>query len=273
MKKTIIVTTDFSTSSRNALEYACGIIGNAPYKLLLVHIFTMPVNYTSDGIALAAIRDTFDIAEDRLTREVSWVHKQYPAIEISSKAVTGGLVASLKEEIVAQPTEIVVMGAANDYDNLWEWDSELLSALTNLPIPVLLIPKQIKFTRIQNIGFACDYRNVYIPQQIAFIKWLTSYTHAQLHIVHITRAKLENEDVQRKNEGMLQEALAEVAPKYYTIEDPHVIDAAAQFVKDHKLDFLIVIPHKHDVWYSIFHQSHTKQLARLNGMPILALHD
>jgi len=271
MKKTIIVTTDFTDSSRNALSYACEMAADSSYKLLLVHVYTMPANYASDGVALAAVKEAFDTAEDKLTDEMEWVLKTYPLVTIEGKATIGGLVASLTDLIQEVHPEMLFMGAANDYASLWEWDSEILSALTNLPIPVLVIPKQISYTAIKKIGFACDYRNLCTPIQINFIKRLTAHTGAQLLVVHIARSKPENEEVKKKNEALLQEMLKDIQPEYYAIEDPNVIDAAAHFVKDHNLDLLMVIPHKHDIWYSIFHQSHTRQLAKLNNMPILSL--
>lgn len=164
---------------------------------------------------------------------------------------------------------MVIMGAAKDFSDLWTWDSELLDALTNLPLPVLLIPHNLPFNSIKNIGFACDYKNAIQPVHVDFIKRMIDYTHAQLHVVHITRSKPINEEVKKENEQQLQE----IAPQYHTIEDPNVIDAVAHFVAAEKLDLLIVVPHKHGMWYSIFNQSHTKQMAKLNHLPILALHD
>ena len=273
MKKTIVVTTDFTASSRNALAYACQLTNGRAYKLLLVHVYTVPVGFTSDGVAIAAVRDAFDTAEERINDEAAWVNETYRETEIEVRVLIGGLLASLTDLANEQKPELIIMGAADDYANLWEWDSELLKVLTNVPVPVLLIPRQITYKTIRNIGFACDYRNLCVPKQINVIKRLVNYTGAQLHVVHISRTKPSNEDVKNKNETLLQETLLEVQPKYYAIEDPNVIEAVAHFVKEHELDMLMVIPHKHDFWYSIFHQSHTKQLARLNNMPILALHD
>jgi len=269
--KHIIVTTDFSASSRNALAYACSLAIKGDYTILLMHIYTMPVNYTGDGIALASVSHAISHVEDSLTDEMEWVKESYPAINISYKAETGTLIECLEEEISAAVPELIVMGAASDYGDLWMWDSQLLEALTSMPVPVLIVPKHVVYGSLKQIAFACDYRNLCIPRQVQFIKWLTVYTGAQLHIVHITRDKPVNEEVKMKNELLLQEVLYDAAPKYYAIEDPHVIDAIAGFVKEHNIDMLIVVPHKHGVWHSIFSQSHTKQLAKLNHIPVLAI--
>lgn len=273
MKKTIIVATDFTESSRNALAYTCGLVGSNQYRLLLVHVYTTPVTYTSDGVALTALKDAIDDAETRLAGEIRWAKRTYPYIDIQQADVlVGGLKEKLNEVIEDEKPEVIVMGASNNYSDLWKWDDELLDALTSLPIPFLLIPQHISFAPVKNIGFACDYRNLCTPRQVSFIQTVISNTKAQLHVVHVTRSKPESQDVREKNEVLLHDMMGET-PSYYNIEDPNVIDAVTHFAQEHSLDFLIVIPHKHDIWYSVFHQSHTKQLARLNNLPILALHD
>jgi nucleotide-binding universal stress UspA family protein len=272
MKKTIFVTTDFTTSARNALAYACQLVNGSGITLLLVHVYSMPANYSSDGVVLAAVREAFETAEQRLTEEIEWVLVNYPGIQVEGRATIGGLIESLNDLINEPHPELIIMGAPNDYSDLWEWDSELLSALTSLSVPVLLIPVQIVFKPIHNIGFACDYSTLCQPQQIAVIKRLISYTSARLHVVHIARSK-QNEEIRRKNEVMLQKMLSDVQPEYYAIEDRDVIDAVAHFAREYKLDLLMVIPRKHDFWYRIFHQSYTKQLAMLNNLPVMALHE
>lgn len=274
MKKQIIVTTDFTDSSRNALAYICSLIDSREYKLMLVHVYAMPVTYTTEGVAVAAIKEAIDKAEDQLATEVQWVKDTHPDVDIEGRAIVGGgFTETLKGIAAEHKTEMIVMGASDEYGNLWNWDDDILAALTQLPVPVLLVPRKTTYVPIKNIGFACDYRNFCAPHQIDVIKRLVNHTHAQLHVVHVSRTKPDNEEVKNENETTLQTALQETAPQYYELQDPNIIDAVTNFVQEKRLDFLIVIPHKHDIWYSIFHQSHTKQLAKLNNLPILALHD
>lgn len=269
--KHIIVTTDFSESSRNALSYACSLAAKGDYHLLLLHIYSIPVNYTGDGIALTSVSHALSHVEDSLADELAWVNEHHPELSISYRAETGTLIECLEEQISEKAPELIVMAAASDYQDLWMWDSQLLEALTSMPVPVLIVPKHITYGALKNIAFACDYRNLCVPRQVQFIKWLTVYTGAQLHIVHITRQRPESIEVKTKNELMLQEVLQDAAPKYYAVEDPHVIDAIANFVAQQHIDMLIVVPHKHGVWHSIFSQSHTKQLAKLNHIPVMAI--
>ena len=59
---TVIVVTNFSGSSRNALNYACSFLGRSGVNILLLHIFSFPAALTSDAISVAAMSET--IADD-----------------------------------------------------------------------------------------------------------------------------------------------------------------------------------------------------------------
>lgn len=269
---TILVTTDFSRSSRNALAYACSMFGTGDFNILLLHAYAMPVTYTTEGIALAAMGDAFLSVEERLIGEQEWIKEQFPAVPVGYKAVMGNLMDALQQQIAADAPNLIVMGALTDYDDLWTWDNDVLSSLRDLDAPVLVIPEHVSYQPLNNIGFACDYKSRNTAQ-INFIRWLATYTGAMLHVVHVTRSKPHDPGVQQENEALMQELLLDINPAYHLIEDPHVITAITGFVKNHHIDLLIVIPHRYGVWDSIFKQSHTRQLAKLNYLPVLALHD
>ncbi len=272
MKPSILVTTDFTDSSRNALEYTCGLVSDR-YDLVLLHIYNMPVSYSAEGVAFAAIQSDIRDADELIEQQLAWIKGAYPAIHVEGKVAIGGFIHSLKHSIADLMPEIVVMGAKKEYDELGLWNSDFLDALVALPIPVLIVPQHVRYSPIHNIGFACDYREPSDEKQVSFIKRTIMATGAQLHVVHISRTQTHEDETKKRNEAALQLLLQDVAPKYYAVEDPNVIDAIARFVKEHALDMLIVVPHRHGFWHSLFNQSHTRQLAKLNNLPMLALHD
>jgi hypothetical protein len=270
MKQRVLLITNFSTASQNALSYACQLLDLNRYEFLLVHIYTLPVMYTYEGVALASVSDSMRDIEDELRSELDRVKQQFPHIDIKGQYILGGLVESSRQLITTLNPEILIFGTAGYYSEVWHTDSELLLALRNIPIPVLIIPEHIVFQRVQRIGFACDYKNICVPKQISFIQNLIQQTGARLYVVHVTRSEPDNA-LMKKNENLLRNAVQDIEPLYFSIENPEVFKAIDDFVQEHKLDMLIVIPRKHDFWYNLFHKSNINQLAFLNRLPLLAL--
>jgi hypothetical protein len=151
------------------------------------------------------------------------------------------------------------------------WKDDWLDALTGISTPVLVIPKHVPHSQIRNIAFACDYKNTCSPLQIETIKKLVmTLSGASLHIVHVSSG-VDGEE--SKNAATIKEVFSILKPQYYRVENKQVIKGLDEFVLQNKIDLLIVVPHKHDFWYNLFHRSHTKQLVQLNHLPVMAIHE
>src|ERR1700733_12974050 len=97
---TIIITTDFSESARNAVHYACSfgsLLIDA--DILLLTIYTVPSSYSADGVSLAAIRDSLGRSEYDLEKELEWFKESYPGLKIRGKEVIGDFVSCVQQEV------------------------------------------------------------------------------------------------------------------------------------------------------------------------------
>jgi hypothetical protein len=273
---TIIVCTNFSKTSRNALTYACSLINNKADKeafdILLLNVFTIPPNYSGDGIALVTINNSMTYIEEDLHEELDWVHEEYPNINVIGKVTTGRLLEGLEEEIQDQRASLVIIGAGGHYGDLWAWDNNILNILRDLSVPVLTIPPNVTFTPLQNIAFACNLKNVNRNTPFNALKKIIQFTEAKLHVVYVAGEAIKKDPAEAQNELFVHEQLQDLCPEYYTLYENEVVGAISRFVEKHDVQLLLVIPRKHGIWDNLFHKSYTKELARLNRLPIMALH-
>ncbi len=273
---TIIVCTNFSKTSRNALSYACSLINSKTNKeaidILLLHVFIIPPNYSGDGIALPTINNSLTYAEEDLDEELAWVHDEYPGINVTGKITTGHLLEGLEEEIREMQASMVIIGAGGHYGDLWSWDSTILNALRDLSVPILTIPPNVTFTPLQNIAFACNLKNVSMHTPFNALKKIIRFTDAKLHVVYVTGNEIKKESAEAQNELFVHTQLQDLSPVYHTLYESEVVSAIGRFVEDQQIQLLLVIPKRHGIWASLFHKSYTKELGRLNRLPIMALH-
>jgi hypothetical protein len=273
---TIIVCTNFSETSRNALKYTCSLINGKPDKdsidILLLHVFTIPANYCGDGIALATIDNRLSFIEEDLHEELEWIHDQYPGLNIIGKITTGRLLEGLEEQISEMAASLVIMGAGGHYGELWSWDNNILNALRDLSVPILTIPATVAFTPLQNIAFACNLKNVSEYTPFKALKTIIRFTEAQLHVVYVRSNEIKKDSKEAGNELLVQEKLKDISPIYHTLYEAQVVGAIGRFVENNQIQLLLVMPRRHGVWENLFHKSYTKELSRLNRLPIMALH-
>ena len=270
---TVIVVTDFSASAQNALKYAGAFFAASnTASLLLVNIDTVPASYSADGVSMAAISDTIGSTVDKLKEAIENMPGGFPVSRIQYKALIGTYIKTLKALIEEEQAVLIIMGTPAAFGEIWSWDTDTLSAMTDLPIPVLAVPGGVVYKPIENVAFASIPGNLHSNSAIESIKKLVHYTGAKLHVVSVITAR-HDEQKEQEAETALQQQLQELNTVYHTINDAHIVQAIGRFVEEQQVDLLLVRPRKHRVWYNLFHKSYARELAQLNLIPVMALHD
>jgi hypothetical protein len=93
-----------------------------------------------------------------------------------------------------------------------------------------------------------------------------------LHIVYVSSEAIKPGSKEAENERLVHSKLDHLAPVFHTLLESQVVGAIGRFVEEKKIQLLLVIPMRHGVWENLFYKSYTKELARLNKLPIMAQH-
>ncbi len=269
--RTIIVTTDFSQSALNALYYACAFANAYDFKIFLTHIYTIPTTYSGEALTITNLKDEMEECAKDLEAEALGAKTTHPEVVIETNMSVGSFLETLKEMEKEINPALIIMGAAGEYSEFSFWDDDWLSTLVSLASPVLVVPPTISYRPLQAIAFAADYKKAPLPRQVAMIRSLAKLSGAKLHVVHV--AAQTGLLPGNKNVSDLQKEFADIDPIYHHLEGRQIIKTISGFTDQHEIDLLIVVPHKHDFWYGLFNKSYTRQLVRLNHLPVIALHE
>jgi hypothetical protein len=273
MKQEILVYTAFTETSRNTLQYACALALARNYAIILVHNFDAPLNYSADALAFGSIDENIQQTEEKLREEKEWAAQTYPNLSIIHRLTYGSKENAMKELMPDYKLEFLIVGAPESQGEFWGWNDDFLDILNRMPIPTLIIPKTVSYQPIANIGFACDYSSPLKAAQLKFIRNLTQLEGVQLHIIHVSVPNKKNEDQRILHRQLLEMELASSHPIYVSIENSDVVASIINYIREHAIQLLMVIPHRHGMWYSIFNQRHTKRLTRINHLPIVTLNE
>jgi nucleotide-binding universal stress UspA family protein len=271
----IITATDFSEIGDNAVRYACSLAKDNGASIIVVHSFIVPVAFSDTPMPVMPIDDSKQIAEERMKKELNELRASFPDLDLVGKIMYGDIVDSLQEYIEdeVQPWLIVLGNSGTGEESALWLGSTALSALKNLPYPVVAIPAGVTYKGVQKICFACDYKHVtgHLPtQQLLDI---VDHTKAELHVLNVdhndkgvdAETPLETEE--------LHQYLKPANPQFHYVDDANTDEAINAFVQSNHMDWLVVIPHKHSFFEGLFHKSHVKAMVRMSQVPIVALHE
>ncbi|GGH77494.1 nucleotide-binding universal stress UspA family protein [Filimonas zeae] len=267
----VIVVTNFTASSRNALEYACGFMRGRQVKIVLLRVFSFSSGFAGEGVSMAALTEVSAADERMLREEKERVQALYPDAQLETRLVSGQFTDALAEEVAAEETRLVVMGKEGDYNDLMSWDDHMLEAFIDLPVPALMVPASVSYAGLRRMAFACNYQREDLYGPVQTLRRLLARTGSMLHFVHIYKTGEGLPAGALEWKAKWQEELTGERVVFEELEATDVVNTLDAFSKDRDIDLLAIRPHRHGVWANVFGKNNTRAIAHLNTIPILAL--
>lgn len=268
---TILAATDFSAVADNAINYACKLAGDINASVTIIHSFFIPVTFNDTPMPVMPIEEGRTIAEDRMKELIQSYRDRYPGVNIESKILYGEIVDSLQEYAAEINPDLVVLGNSGSGDTALWLGSSVLSALKNINYPVLAIPGNISYSTVSKLCLACDFKNVTEHFPFRQIASLVNMLKAELHVLNIDHNNKHFGTDTPFELSNLHSYLSDAKPQYHYVDDEDTDKAINDFVKQNRMDWLVITPHKHSFFEGLFHKSHTKALVKMSDVPLVAL--
>jgi nucleotide-binding universal stress UspA family protein len=265
--KTIIVPVDFSTTATNAAEFAGNLAAFYGAEIWLYHAYQIPIALSEFAYPVV------DIAELDLLKE-NTQSKLRRTITINTRAEMNMLQLGLTNFCNELKPDMVVMGLTgkNALTRLIV-GSNTIKTIYELTYPILVVPPMAEFIPVRKIGFACDYRQVEKTTPVALLKKIVTDFHAELHVMNVDNNKSNPDAGLAQESYLINELLRDTKAEFHSIEAGEITDGINWFVNRSKLDWLVVIPKKHNLLEKIFRRSQTKELVYHTHIPILCIHE
>jgi nucleotide-binding universal stress UspA family protein len=273
--KTIVVPTDFSAISNNAMDYAVDLAKATSCSILLFHAYQVPVSMTDVPIVLLSVEDLQKNNESRMD-EVKKTLKERTgdSIKIYTETKLGDTVDELEDVCAKIKPFAVVMGTkgATGMERVL-FGSTTLTTIRHLSWPVIVVPPGKKYSAIKKIGFACDFREVVNTTPTHLIKDFVKEFNAELHVLNVDYKNSHFKPDTPQESILLHTLLEDLNPKYDFIEEGNIEVGIEKFAEKHDLDLVITIPRKHKLLEGLFRKSHTRDLIFHSHLPIMCVHE
>lgn len=270
--KTILVTTDFSSAAMNATNYAADMASAINADLLLLHVYQIPFSYGEIPVPIDPEEMMENAAEQLKKVKEELDEKTNGTLHIETEVTLGTFFQQLKEVCERVTPYTVVMGSqGTSAVQRFLFGSNSVYAIKHLMWPLMTVPPDVSFAKIKNIGLACDFDEVVDTIPLDEIKTLVNDFNANLHVLN-TGKKSEFKPGLIFESHILHTMLSDFKPNYHFITAKDTDKAIMDFVENNNIDLLVVLPKRHDLFETIVHTSHSKQLVLHCHVPVMALH-
>jgi nucleotide-binding universal stress UspA family protein len=270
--KTILLATDFPPAALNAANYGTDMAMAQAAKIILLHVYEIPVAYAGSPAAYT-VDDARHDAESCMTRFKDAVStRALSVLTIITLVRPGAFFEELEKACEEYVPDIVIMGSQGTtaLDRLM-LGGHSVHAMKHLIWPLITVPLHATYSGIKKIGLACDVEKLNDSLPITDIRILVEDFNAKLYVLNTCIT--DNYSLKFVHgSNRLFPMLHDLNPEYHFIGTKDVEAGITGFAVENRLDMLIMMPKTHSLIDRILQKSHTRKMVLHCPVPIIALH-
>lgn len=272
--KTILVPTDFSNASANALRFAGAVAAQTGAELVVLHV-VFPNEGVDNNVYAAFWTDDYLTQREKDLKD--WVKRQRRGqsgkeIATHCECLVGFPIPSIVETADKFHADLIIMGTTGATGLRGVLLGSVAAGMigrTN--VPVLVVPKKAQFYPGSSAVFATDFHFRIEAMGLKTLHELLALHKSPLRVVHILDKPGDHQD--KEKEAALVRKLGDIAFDLHYLHDRDAAQAISNFIETTDAGLLIAVAHEHSLLYKIFNESLTRKLAHRITVPLLALHD
>ena len=276
MKK-ILLPTDFSDNSWNAIKYALQLFKDEECIFYLLNTFT-PIIYHENHIL--ANPSQFDLADDIKVKStkglediVNRIKQEFNNTKHSFSQISSfnTLIREIKELHKGNVMDYIVMGtkgATGAKEVLF--GSNTVHVFKNAKCPVLAIPNSFHLEKPNDILFPSDYEVDFKHTHIQLILDIASTYHARINILNVSLG-YDLSEQQKLNKKKLEDYFKNILYLFHSVSNQTVASAITNFQLKVRINLLVMINNKHSFFEKLFFKNTINQIGFHLNVPFLVI--
>lgn len=266
MKK-ILLLTDYSDTSRNAIRYALQIYKNFDCEFMVLNGF-VGVPEASNYLD-AQLVQTYKVQIDEYVEDLKQVQTNAQH-SFEGKSVEGNLFIAISELHNRSPFDLVVVGATGSGKSV-RLGSVATEIIRTAPCEVLVVPSSAIPKRIENIVIATDYSNFQSVGVFEHLKEIMEEGFTKLTFLSILGHEDSVGELSADGQADLNDYFAGFDPLHYYIKDTSPVEGIEEYLSIHSTDLMTTVSHNRSLWDVILNRSTSRILAYQAEVPLLVL--
>lgn len=263
----ILVPTDFSELSVQAINYAKILAKQLNKKILLLNSFEIPPS-TSTSVA-----DMSMLLSKQSEEDLNDFKNRYfqSFSDVLTYSYYGSLVNAFEKVTNEFVIDFAVMSTSGD-DSFFNklFGSQTSSMLSVNNFPLVILPEGVNFSNINNITLACDLSVEINYPSLSFIYSLFDKEVIHYNVISIVD-EIEKFEIRDSIKKQIEVKLGESKTTFLAIESNDVFDALNNYVLENNSDLLIMFEKNYGFIEGLFHQSLTKKMTLKSKKPLIIL--
>jgi len=276
--KTILLPTDFSKNSINAIEYAVNLFKDIPCKFYLLNVFRIPYLANEELMdqnvnQLAALEEEM---YDNSKHEMKKLLKKLPEndnhdYEMISDYNLFNL--AVHEVIEKKDIELIIMGTkgATGAKEIF-LGSNTGDVIMKSACHVIAVPENHSYKPPEEILFPTDFQINYDFEDLGPLIRVAEMNNAVIRIVHFSE-KSDLDEIQQENKRTLNSFLVNVRHEHYTLSTSDFEEGINCYVQSRgNIDMIAIIGRHYGFFQRLFFKPKVRALSFHSTIPLFVIH-
>jgi nucleotide-binding universal stress UspA family protein len=268
--ETILIATDFSDASRNALFYGAKLGHTLGAKIILLNVYPLAFP-TANASRIFSSQQLHECSRQGLKDDLKWLGlKGHVQIEkCSRQGDPTQVILSVAREVKASWIIAGTKGDNKISQRLFGGTAFSLSHSTT--VPLILVPENAWYRAPKVIALASDISSETDLKILDPLKKVGGKFNSAMHVVRVITRGM-NEVLERvSRSAKLKRHLKELNPQFEFINDNDVAHAMNTFSQRNEVDMIAMISREHTLFEKLFIKSNIEEMIIETQLPLIIL--
>ncbi|MEO1032763.1 MAG: universal stress protein [Bacteroidota bacterium] len=272
----ILLPTDFSKNSENAIRYALEFYKEEACKFYFLHCYP-PAIFSYEyqihkGLVGKNIHDILEAeTKERLYDFAFSIMSDYGHHKEFNILVVKGFLPDQIARVTSQHhIDLIVMGTKGETSSdRVVFGTNTIQVINKRCCPVIAVPEAYEFKGINNILFPSDLNISFSYHHLKAIAKVLELHESEINILHVSYRGLTS--TQRRHRVLLEEAFSGFRVHIVIKEDKDIADVIYDYQKDHESELLVMINNKQMFFENLFFKPTISKIAMHLSTPFLVI--
>jgi nucleotide-binding universal stress UspA family protein len=278
--KNILLPTDFSDNSWNAIEYALSFYKDSNCNFYLLHVNKIsniishdyPYIPDQDVILDVYIKPTKKQLK-ALLKKISEVFPKNKKHNFYTLTDYNSFIESLRKHLEEKKIDVIVMGTKGASGlSKFIIGSNTGDVITKVKCTTLVVPENAKFKKIEEVAFPTDFSLSNDLQVLQPIAEVLEEKNASLRVLNISK-KISGLNIdQQKSKELLEDYFDNYKHSFHFLINKKVEDAVQCFVESRDIDMIAMVAKNLNYFQQILFHTKVEEISYHTDVPFLVLH-
>ncbi|MCF8272737.1 MAG: universal stress protein [Flavobacteriaceae bacterium] len=275
--KSILLPTDFSKNSENAINYAMALFKDVTCEFYLLNIQKASSFITDDMMVMSASATIYqtiiDVSKKSIANLITKIETKYRNKKHTFHSVVDydNFIDSINQLTISKHIDLIIMGTkgATGLEKVI-FGSNTVHVMQRCIAPVLAIPDGCLFTGLDEIAFTTNHLTLHNIEELKPLKELLMLHHSKLNVLHFDDIEGVNNQKQ-ENKIFLKKNFNDISYENIDSYSKDLYKTLEEYLHSNNIKLIAMMRQKHSFFERLFNRHPEETLAFSIDIPFLVM--